>query len=204
MRRHEVKWHPMTMTITITITIGMRPYSHPSSQFTKQTQWPTTIYVQLWTMNCEMQWFLVLLRRKYSNLFLCWALQSEKRFSVAQPSHSFFDSREPLLPPKRASFFQKWKKWHFLLEKVCHVVNPRYLCIWKRTRGEATTLWIVAIAKRGTRLVLVFPECLRFRRRRKAQGNAAAETLHKQEVFDIFAYWFFSRLGGWNLYVSSG
>ena len=39
-------------------------------------------------------------------------------------------------------------------------------------------------------LVIVFPECLRFRRRRKAQGNAAAETLHKQEFFDIFAYWF--------------
>ena len=71
-------------------------------------------------MNCEMQWFLVLLRRKYSNLFLCRVNQLEKRFSVAQPSHSFFDSREPLLPPKRASFFQKW--------------DPRYLCIWKRTR----------------------------------------------------------------------
>ena len=27
---------------------------------------------------------------------------------------------------------------------------------------------------------------VRFRRRRKAQGNAAAETRHKQEVFDIF------------------
>ena len=34
---------------------------------------------------------------------------------------------------------------------------------------------------------------LRSRRRRKAQGNAAAETRHKREVFDIFAYWFFSR-----------
>ena len=135
------------------------------------------------------------IRDKTRYLFLCQAHQSEKRFSAAQPSHSFFDSREPLLPPKRASFFQKWEKWHFLLEKVCHVVNPRYLCIWKRTRGEATILWIVAIAKRRTRLILVFPECfplfLRFRRRRKAQGNAAAETLHKQEVFDIFAYWFF-------------
>ena len=136
---------------------------------------------------------LQILRRRYSNLFLCRAHQAEKRFSAAQPSHSFFGSREPLLPPKRASFFQKKEKWHFLLEKVCHVVNPRYLCIWKRTRGEATTLWIVAIAKRRTRLVLVFPECLRFRRRRKAQGNAAAETLHKQEVFDIFAYWFFLK-----------
>ena len=49
-------------------------------------------------------------------------------------------------------------------------------------------------------LGFVFTECLhsafalgslwlRFRRRRKAQGNAAAETRHKQEVFDIFAYW---------------
>ena len=32
------------------------------------------------------------------------------------------------------------------------------------------------------------PLWLRFRRRRKTQGNAAAETRHKQEVFDIFAY----------------
>ena len=54
-------------------------------------------------------------------------------------------------------------------------------------------------------LVLVFPECLhsafalgslwlRFRRRRKAQGNAAAETRHKQEVFDIIASRFLSSL----------
>ena len=63
--------------------------------------------------------------------------------------------------------------------------------------------------------VLDFPECLRsafalgslwlrFRRRRKTQGNAAAETRHKQEVFDIFAYWISLRPSGWNLYVSSG
>ena len=39
--------------------------------------------------------------------------------------------------------------------------------------------------------------CLRFRRRRKTQGNAAAETRHKQEVFDIFAYRISSRPGGW-------
>ena len=86
-----------------------------------------------------------------------------KTLFCCPPLHSFSDWREPLLPPKRASFFQKKEKWHFLLEKVCHVVNPRYLCIWKRTRGEATILWIVAIAKRRTRLVPVFPECLIFR-----------------------------------------
>ena len=40
--------------------------------------------------------------------------------------------------------------------------------------------------------------CLRFRRRRKTQGNAAAETRHKQEVFDIFAYRISSRPGGWH------
>ena len=102
----------------------------------------------MWNVKCEMQWFLVLLRRKYSNLFLCRVNQLEKRFSVAQPSHPFFDKREPLLPPKRASFFQKWEKWHFLLEKVCHVVISRYLCIWKRDERVANS-------------VLVFPECLR-------------------------------------------
>ena len=178
-----------------------------------------------------------LLLREYGIKYDIYPSIIIKRFSVAQSSHSFFDSRDPLLPPKRASFFQKKEKWHFLLEKVCHVVNPHYLCIWKRTRGEATILWIVAIAKRRTRLVLVFPECfplrLRFRRRRKAQDNAAAVTLHKQEFvpmqqtfsrlgivqtlrdlpsaldlsrtfFDIFAYWFSLRPGEWNLYVSSG
>ena len=158
-----------------------------------------------------MQWFLVLLRRKYSNLFLCRVNQLEKRFSVAQPSHSFFDSREPLLPPKRASFFQKWEKWHFLLEKVCHVVNPRYLCIWKRTREwpipfsssqSALSFDDVALARQSKQASSALENnvapirsrrhfaqrslWLRFWRRRKAQGNAAAETRHKQEVFDIF------------------
>ena len=43
--------------------------------------------------------------------------------------------REPLLPPKRASFLQKREKWLFLLGKVCYVAIPHYLCIRKRSGG---------------------------------------------------------------------
>ena len=105
----------------------------------------------------------------------------------------------------------------------CHQREPLFFKSGKsdifRSKKFAMSLFRAIFAfgngREMANFVLDFPECLRsafalgslwlrFRRRRKTQGNAAAETRHKQEVFDIFAYWISLRLGGWNLYVSSG
>ena len=68
--------------------------------------------------------------------------------------------REPHLPSKRASFLKRWEKWLFLLEKVCYVVIPRYLCIRRRTGSghsrvrlprvpylSMTLLWLGRVSK---------------------------------------------------------
>ena len=99
---------------------------------------------------------------------------------------------------KRASFATKESLFFLKVGKVTFFARKSFLC-----RYFALSLHLETGRESGqfrSRLPKVPSLCLRFafalpslwlrsRRRRKAQGNAAAETRHKREVFDIFAYW---------------
>ena len=113
--------------------------------------------------------------------------------------HTPFVTKRASFAIKESLFFIKEGKVTFFCEKS---LSCRYsaLSLHSKTVGKwpisdsfsrsASTLGSLCL-RSGFALP---PLWLRFRRRRKAQGNAAAETRHKQEVFDIFAYWFSSSL----------
>ena len=132
---------------------------------------------------------------------------------------------------KRASFATKESLFFSKVGKVTFSARKSLPCRYSALslHLETDERWPIPFSSSFAQRSL----CLRFWRRRKAQGNAAAETRHKREFvpkqqtfsrhgivqtlhdlpsalglsrtfFDIFAYWFFSRLGGWNLYMSSG
>ena len=117
--------------------------------------------------------------------------------------HTPFVTKRASFVTKKSLFFIKVGKVTFFCEKS---LSCRYsaLSLYLKTVGKwpisdsfsrsASTLPSLCL-RSGFALP---PLWLRFRRRRKAQGNAAAETRHKQEVFDIFAYRISSRPGGWH------
>ena len=105
---------------------------------------------------------------------------------------------------KRASFATKESLFFSKVGKVTFFVRKSFPC-----RYFALSLHLETDERRGlsrSRLPKVPSLCLRSafalpplwlrsRRRRKTQGNAAAETRHKRENFDIFAYWITLRPG---------
>ena len=115
---------------------------------------------------------------------------------------------------KRASFATKESLFFLKVGKVTFFARKSFLCRYfalslhletGRESGQfrsrlprvpylsMTLLWLGRVSKLpllSLCATVALPSLwLRSRRRRKAQGNAAAETRHKREVFDIFAYW---------------
>ena len=99
-------------------------------------------------------------------------------FSSTEPSLPF-NQREPLLPPKRASFFQKWEKWHFLLEKVCYIVIPHYLCIRKRSGNGQSRIRFHRVPSLCLRSGFALAPLLRLETRWTQNGMKKTSTLYK-------------------------
>ena len=112
--------------------------------------------------------------------------------------------------PKRASFATKESLFFLKVGKVTFSARKSLPCRYSALSLHSKTVGKWPISDSFSRCASTLPSlCLRsafalgslwvrFRRRRKTQGNAAAETRHKQEVFDIFAYRISSRPGGWH------
>ena len=135
---------------------------------------------------------------KHDICFYAKLISQKNAFLLPSP-HIPFLTQESLFCHQREPLFFKSGKSDIFCSKKFAMSLIRAIFAF----GNGTREWPIPFSSSQSAFAL--PSLwLRSRRRRKAQGNAAAETRHKQEVFDIFAYWFFLRPGGWNLYVSSG
>ena len=190
MRRHEVKWHPIT--ITRTITIGKRPYFTP--QFTVYKANAMTYNYIRPTMNYEL-WNAMIFGFTEKKVFkFVFMLSSSVRKTLfGCPALTFlFWLKRASFATKESLFFSKVGKVTFSARKSLPVVNPRYLCIWKRDERVANS-------------VLVFPECLRSafalggEEKHKEMRQQRHGTNERSLTYLLIGF----SQGGWNLYVSS-